>query len=41
MQKEVKEHGRQVIFPHDKSTQTQNFSDRMKEKIDSASGRRE
>ena len=41
MQKEVKEHGRQVIFPHDKSTQKQNLSDRMKEKIDSGSGRRE
>lgn len=41
MQKEVKLHGRQVIFPHDKETQKQNFSDRMKEKIDSPSGRRE
>ena len=41
MQKEVKEHGRQVIFHHDKSTQKQNFSDRMKVKVDSSSGRRQ
>jgi hypothetical protein len=41
MQKEVKTHGRQVVFLHDKATQQQNYSDRMKDKIDSASGRRE
>jgi len=41
MQKEVKTHGRQVIFAHDKATQKQNCSDRMKDKIDSALGRRE
>ncbi|MCP3901859.1 MAG: transposase [Desulfobacteraceae bacterium] len=41
MQKEVKTHGRQVVFHHDKSTQKKNLSDRMKDKIDSPSGRRE
>ncbi len=41
MQKEVKTHGRQVVFQKDKVFQEITLSDRMKDKIDSASGRRE
>lgn len=41
MQKEVKTHGRQVVFQKDKVFQTITLNDLMKDKIDSASGRRE
>ena len=41
MRKEIKLHGRQVIFAHDNKYQALNFTDKMKDKIDNSSGRRE